>query len=601
MAQTGLLLAQPVETIIGILEVCDYEELVACMCTCKYLKNIIVSHDSLQYTLSLAAAGLDENSMDFTKTLTSTEKLSRVHEYLQCGARGGQLEQYADVRGGALHDIQPQNGIFFIRPLSSPSFRFTSYPGARRSVAMDPPDDWPVKCKLGGALDYVVDFEHDLLVGYPTVMGLGHAVMPRLVFLSLSTGLPHPLAVGGRGSLPIPVYFRGFGMNTVQVCGRHLSFFCHRLEPRIVDGQPRYDRAHEVMDWRTGQTLSIIPHFGPIEAEPQDGHGILVAEDAFLRAVTRTTLDSNSVEQDLAIQVMPIVPHHDTTSFVSGAGDRPRFGINQQDKLPYPCAYSFQLPKLPQSRIATLLPGPQLDKPSFSMQGFSSDGNSLLAFRIAVDAHHDPAWIMQNADTDVYLFIHVDALLNLARSLPGLPPTMCMDMKWPAWQHCARLVVPPRLPHPALSWEPAMWSSAMRNGLYIHVDEAMENQPPLPAELWGDSDYQKTVYALDFHPRRARYLQQQTEHHAEPLLLGPVGTMQGVPIFADTNVSPGKLACSEFQLKYPRQVTDMRTKLPFGMTEDGALFFGHVQDDGSLKHVHILSAIAPQTNVWSSP
>ena len=80
-----------------------------------------------------------------------------------------------------------------------------------------------------------------------------------LKFFSLSTGLPHPLAIDGRAVLPIPARFHGYGMNFVRVCGRGLFFFRYRDEPLSGMGDP-HERAYELMDWQTGHTLSVCYH-----------------------------------------------------------------------------------------------------------------------------------------------------------------------------------------------------------------------------------------------------------------------------------------------------------------------------------------------------
>ena len=271
--------------------------------------------------------------------------------------------------------------------------------------------------------------------------------------------------------------------------------------------------------------------------------------------------------------MMNILPSEQAGRLIKGSGALPRFGLNQHEELQMPSMSLFQLPHIHQRRAVMLLSGPQSHVSSFSLQGLPSDGNRLLAFRLETAVHeHDAAGNVHHGETDIYLFIHVEALLALARRISTFPPA---PVPWPVWQHCGRFFVPPPLPHAALAWQVALCSSGMREGFYIEHHESMEDQSPLPAELWGNPDYLTTIYALDFHPRRVRYMRQYTEIATEPLLSRPIGSAHGVPIFADPSVSPGTLACNEFMLKYPDEVTDILSEFSISMTEDGAFFFGH--------------------------
>ncbi|KZV64493.1 hypothetical protein PENSPDRAFT_690712 [Peniophora sp. CONT] len=138
----------------------------------------------------------------------------------------------------------------------------------------------------------------------------------------------------------------------------------------------------------------------------------------------------------------------------------------------------------------------------------------------------------------------------------------------------------------------------MRAGFYIHHDMSIRSQPPLPEMLWGTKDYLNAVYVIDFHPRRARYTRQNTTQVSAPVLLGPVNTAQSVPIFIDRDMSLGGLACTEFVLALPSEVASMRSRLSFGMTEDGVILYGHAghaHDDG---HIQVLASVLPQSNEW---
>ncbi|KZV64491.1 hypothetical protein PENSPDRAFT_690710 [Peniophora sp. CONT] len=74
--QPSLLLTLPVETVVHILEFCEYEDLVACTMTCKVMKEVVASHDSLQYILALACAGLTKDASDLNPGIPLSTKLA---------------------------------------------------------------------------------------------------------------------------------------------------------------------------------------------------------------------------------------------------------------------------------------------------------------------------------------------------------------------------------------------------------------------------------------------------------------------------------------------------------------------------------------------
>ena len=151
----------------------------------------------MQYTLALAAAGLteDESDSDSERPLTTARKLARVREYLQCGARGGELSSDLETDTEFADELQFQDGRISIRECPSGELSFAEVESARRRVPMWAPDDWPAERTLSRDCYYIVDFEQDLLITYPSDrVGNGEEVSWYVLAISSSIILQPTLA-----------------------------------------------------------------------------------------------------------------------------------------------------------------------------------------------------------------------------------------------------------------------------------------------------------------------------------------------------------------------------------------------------------------------
>ncbi|KZV64492.1 hypothetical protein PENSPDRAFT_167088 [Peniophora sp. CONT] len=222
-------------------------------------------------------------------------------------------------------------------------------------------------------------------------------------------------------------------MNEVHVRGRHLSFFRFRNDAVVhPSGALDYDRVHEVMNWHSGETIAVIPSFDPPGRYYWDGHGLMIAQSTYLRAVTRGR-DPRSRQQRPFLQMMPIPLPWDPATYVESIGSSPRFGLNQMQRLPTMTGIELRLPDSDERWRLSLRAGPQLDIPSFSLQGLPSDSNDLMMFHYSAQlaAQHESSEGVRQAD--VFLFVDVLELLReVTYSLqPVLRSAALTEVPWP--------------------------------------------------------------------------------------------------------------------------------------------------------------------------
>ncbi|VDB89350.1 unnamed protein product [Peniophora sp. CBMAI 1063] len=550
-----MLLKLPTESIVQVLEYADFQSIVKCSATCRTLREITTSFESLLYIVLLGATGLRERNGEYDRTLALTDKLAQVREYDRVGSRGGQL---------AIHSRTPVVPAVF-KSGTWLTFKYDDddggcsimrrYLGGPRCAAVSEHADTLVTIsdfRSRTVLDY--DSERGLLVvAYRLPASedqecrcrawdrLGSELGPRVV-LDIPSNLP----------------LAGFS-NVWSTYGFTLSY-------RYRDGGVLRRTLRDLRHDETYLTYEVPDH-----SKLEFFSHKMVADDMF---VNTSYMKADAHRQLYPKGCAPAAPQFDVW-LLNGDG--------------LPSLFTLLLPELNDEEPRVTVEdkwrttGVSIDMPSGPMKDLTAnieEDHLLYAhWRLTRPASDTPNSVPPYTFTEnLLVVIHISRLRAFLRSR-RYDSTLQAVLGWDEWAAHARIAFL-RPSVPGMVWQTTKNPCGMRIACwteYYSLSQAATEQ---------STSATRRLSILDFHPRRAaRAPGDKSESFALADGLRGSGVVRP---FKDENVYAGGLACAQYTYVLPPEITrGPRTEfLVHAMTLDGVVVLYRDGRPGHQEYIH---------------